>query len=68
MLVDIEKINEAKEKLGDRNAQIIAETFGVENGTKETIKDCVHFTSKILQVLYITRRFTSADALDVAKL
>lgn len=43
MLVDIEKINEAKEKLGDRNAQIIAETFGVEKWDERNHKGLCPF-------------------------
>lgn len=43
MLIDKNKIDTAKEKLGNKNAEIIAETIGIKNYDSKNMKSCCPF-------------------------
>lgn len=43
MLIDKNKIDTAKEKLGNKNAEIIAETIGIKNYDNKNMKSCCPF-------------------------
>ena len=53
MLVDIELINKAKEKLGDKNAELIVKALGVEDYDEKKMRACCpHHNEKTPSWIY----------------
>ena len=56
LIVDKGLIEKAKEKLGDRNATIIAELLNLEDFNERDLKQDVSTIKKIPLVLYMTKK------------
>ena len=68
MLVGLEKIQQAKEKLGVRNADIIAELFQVEKWDARNHKGLCPFHREDTPSFIYNQELTKQNALGAAKL